>query len=220
MELYDELIKSSEPSAALYQKKGFALQKLSRISEALDAYLKADMIQPDDVWTVRKIALCYRLLGNFTKALEHYHHADFLKPGIVSVSMQMAKCLMALENYKEALQLYANLEKSYPDELKLWRAIAWCAFISGNLHQAEYYVEKVVTAIPDSIDLLNAGHIAMCLKKRNEALDFYRKSIDMQGTSYESLAAQFEADKQYLLRNGLSIAEQQLALDSLAYSLQ
>ncbi|MDX9747528.1 MAG: hypothetical protein RBT57_03410 [Paludibacter sp.] len=220
VELYDELIKSSEPSAALYQKKGFALQKLSRIGEALEAYLKADMIQPDDVWTVRKIALCYRLLGNFTRALEHYHHADFLKPGIVSISMQMAKCMMALENYKEALHLYAKLEKSYPDDLKLWRAIAWCAFISGNIHQAEYYVEKVLTAIPDSIDLLNAGHIALCLKKRNEALDFYRRSIDMQGISFDSLAAQFEADKNHLTHNGLSAAELQLTLDSLAYSVE
>lgn len=219
VELYDELIKSPEPSAALYQKKGFALQKLSRIGEALEAYLKADMIQPDDLWTVRKIALCYRLTGEHSKALEHYRHAEFLKPGIVSVTMQMAKCMIAMEQYKEALQLYAKLEKNYPDELKLWRAVAWCAFISGNLHQAEYYAEKVLSAAPEPIDLLNAGHIALCLKKRTEALEFYRKSLNMQGTTYESLAAQLDADKSYLLRNGLNTDEVKLLLDALAYSL-
>lgn len=63
VELYNELIKGTDPSAAMYQKCGFALQKLSRIDEALEAYKKADIIQPDDLWTVRKIALCYRLRG-------------------------------------------------------------------------------------------------------------------------------------------------------------
>jgi len=217
-ELYLELIKSSEPSAALYQKRAFALQKLNRIGEALEAYLKADMILPDDVWTVRKIALCYRMTGNFEKALEYYNHVDFLKPGLMTISLQKAKCMIALEQYQEALQLYSTLEKSYPDELKIGRATGWCAFIAGNLFQAEYYFEKVLSIAPDAIDLLNAGHIALCLKKRTEALNFYTRSLAMQDTTFELLVRQLEADKVYLYRNGLSADDLQLIVDALAYS--
>lgn len=216
--LYKELIQSSEPSASLYQKYGFSLQKMARIEEALAAYLKADMILPDDLWTVRKIALCYRLTGNFNKALEHYRHAEFLRPGTLSTGMQMAKCHIALENYNAALQLYKQLESQYPDDPKIIRATGWCAFISGNLHQAEYYYEKVISEIPDAIDWLNAGHVALCLKKRSEAVRFYRQSLDLQQSGPELLAQQLEADRSFLVKNGLSADDLQLFTDALAYS--
>lgn len=216
--LYKELIQSSDPSASLYQKYGFSLQKLSRIDAALEAYLKADMILPDDGWTVRKIALCYRLTGNYSKALEHYRHADFLKPGTLPVGMQMAKCYIALENYPQALQLYKQLEISYPDEQKIRRATGWCAFISGNLHQAEYYYEKVLSDMPDAIDLLNAGHVALCMNKRSMAVDLYKQSLELQQSGPELLAQQLDADKPYLLKNGLTADDLQLFFDALAYS--
>lgn len=219
IDLYSELIKGSEPSAALHQKLGFSYQKMGNIDQALSAYLKADLIQPDDIWTVRKIAMCYRTKGNFEKALEHYRHVDFLKPGVLSTRMQLAKCLIALENYTDALQLYAQLEKSYPDELKVWRATGWCAFIAGNLHQAEFYLEKVISSAPNAVDFLNAGHIALCLKKRNEAIDFYKKSLALQSSGTELLAAQLEADRLYLLKNGLTPDEIRLFLDAYTYSL-
>lgn len=218
VELYNELIKGTDPSAAMYQKCGFALQKLSRIDEALEAYKKADIIQPDDLWTVRKIALCYRLRGKYEQALEHYRHVDFLKPGTLNTRMQMAKCMIAMENYQDAMQVYTTLEKSYPEELKLWRAIGWNAFLTGNLFQAEYYLEKVLAVAPDAIDLLNAGHIALCLNKRTEAIEFYRKTLAMQDHSLEFIVRQMEADKSHLLKNGISADDIQLIVDALAYS--
>lgn len=218
VELYNELIKGTDPSAAMYQKCGFALQKLSRIDEALEAYKKADIIQPDDLWTVRKIALCYRLRGKYEQALEHYRHVDFLKPGTLNTRMQMAKCMIAMENYQDAMQVYTTLEKSYPEELKLWRAIGWNAFLTGNLFQAEYYLEKVLAVAPDAIDLLNAGHIALCLNKRTEAVEFYRKTLAMQDHSLEFIVRQMEADKSHLLKNGISADDIQLIVDALAYS--
>ena len=218
IELFTELLKSAEPSAAIYQKSGFALQKLSKIEEALSAYLKADIIQPDDLWTIRKIALCYRLTGRFEKALEQYRHADFLKPGTLNIRMQIAKCLMALDKHADALQLYSTLEKSFPGEIKLWRATGWCAFLAGNLHQAEYFFEKVLTELPDAIDWLNAGHIALCLKKRNEALQFYKRSLALQEVSLEILLSQLEADKPYLIKNGLNADDLRLVQDAISYS--
>ncbi|OJX88556.1 MAG: hypothetical protein BGP01_09450 [Paludibacter sp. 47-17] len=219
IDLYKELIKGSEPSAALNQKLGFAYQKLGNIDEALAAYLKADLIQPDDLWTVRKIALCYRTKGDFEKALEHYRHVDFLKPGVLSTRMQLAKCFIALENFADALQIYAQLEKNYPDELKIERATGWCAFIAGNLHQAEFYFEKVISSVPNAVDYLNAGHIALCLKKRTEALDFYKKSLALQSSGPELLAEQLEADRIYLVKNGLTLDDIHLFLDAYTYSL-
>jgi tetratricopeptide (TPR) repeat protein len=88
LELYAEISQEAIPTSAIYQKIGYSHQQLSELDKALEAYKKADIIQPDDSWTIRKIALCYRLSGNFEKALEYYQHADFLQPDQPNVIIQ------------------------------------------------------------------------------------------------------------------------------------
>ncbi len=217
IELFNELIQEQEPSAALHQKIGFSYQKNSQINEALGAYIKADMIMPDDLWTVKKIALCYRLSADYQKALEHYKHVDFLQPGKFNTKMHIANCLITLNKHKEALQVYAELEKTETFNEKLWRAISWCAFISGNIHQAEYYSEKIISSTPDATDYLNAGHIAFCIKNRSVAINYYKKCMELQKNSLEFVIDQINSDKTYLITNGVDSDEIQLLQDELSF---
>ncbi|MPL93051.1 hypothetical protein SDC9_39176 [bioreactor metagenome] len=215
--LFSELIEEQEPSAALYQKIGFAYQKNSQIREALDAYIKSDMILPDDVWTVKKIALCFRLTGNYEKALEHYKHADFLKPHQYNTKMQIANCLIGLNRHKEALHIYADMEKTDPDNEKLWKAISWCAFVSKNIHQADYYMEKVLSNVPDATDLLNAGHIAFCKKDRSTALKHYQNSLELRDGNLQLTIDQINKDREFLILNGVLPDEITLLSDELSF---
>ncbi|MEA4937678.1 MAG: hypothetical protein VB102_13745 [Paludibacter sp.] len=217
LEIFLELSKEKQPSSSLYQKIGFSFQKNSQIKEALEAYIKADMIMPDDLWTVKKIALCYRLSGNYEKALEHYKHLDFLQPGKYNTKMQIANCLIAINKHKEALQIYAELEKIETGNDDLWRAISWCAFISGNVFQAAYYSEKIISFTPNATDYLNAGHIAFCQKQRTVAIDFYRKSLYEQKNNLELIINQIQNDKFYLKANGLDSDEISLMMDELSF---
>lgn len=217
LEIFLELSKTGQPTSALYQKIGFSYQKNSQIKEALDAYIKADMIMPDDLWTVKKIALCYRLSGDYEKALEHYRHLDFLQPGKYQTKMQIANCLIANNKHKEALQIYSNLETSEYDNDDLWRAISWCAFISGNIHQAAYYSEKIISFTPNATDYLNAGHIAFCKKQRSIAIEFYKKSLYEQKNNIELVINQIQNDKSYLKVNGIDSDEISLMMDELSF---
>lgn len=60
LELYKELIALNHANARHFQKAGYCLQKEKRYKEAIDAYLKADVLKPDHVWTIRHLATCYR----------------------------------------------------------------------------------------------------------------------------------------------------------------
>lgn len=215
--LYLELIEEQEPLAANYQKLGFAYQRQSMLQDALDAYLKADMIQPDDVWTVKKIAFCYRIAGDYEKSLEHYRHVNFLQPGSQHIQLQMANCLIALDRHKEALQIYAELEKVNPDDRKIWQATYWCAFVAGNIHQAEYYIDKILNDTAGANDYLNAGHVALCLKKPKQAIDYYRTSLLLFENNMEVLMDQISSDKPHILRNGVKAADLSLLMDELLY---
>jgi len=217
LELFDEIQKESQPTASLYQKKGYSYQQTSQLQKALDAYLKADIIQPDDGWTIRKIALCYWLLGNFEKALEFYQHADYLKPNQPNVLLHVGHCYLELGNFKEALNVYFRLDAADGENSKVWRAITWCSFVSGNLSQAEYYAQKLINFEPTAHDYLNAGHIAWCQRRLTDAVLLYLKSWNLLQNNWDLFLETLNDDKPYLIANGVGAEEIPLFLDQLLY---
>ncbi len=220
LELFYQLSEENNSDAALYQKIGYACQKLSQFDKALEAYLKADLIQPDDLWTLRKIALCYRLSGQWEKALKYYAHADFLKPGQEVLRMNMARCHVELGAYKEALSLYHALEDSIRPELRmnLWRSIVASSLLAGDLSQAEYYVDKLLEAQPELSDFFWAGHVACCRRRFADALAYYQKAWKLRDENWELFLEQLEADALYLSSNGIDASEQALLMDEMLYS--
>ncbi len=219
LELFDELTGEQKPTADLYQKIGYACQKTSRLDRALEAYLKADIIQPDDLWTVKKIALCYRLLGNYEKALEYYRHADFLNPGELSTQMQIANAYLQEGKTKEALNLYFKLDAEHEDNVKVQRAIAWASFITGNLTQADQYMQKVLhgAASGNAQDYMNAGHIAWSGKNRQAALAYYKKSLALYPGGWQAFQDAWQQDTAHLQDNGIAPDEFPLMLDGVQY---
>ena len=214
LELFQKNLERTVPTASLYQKIGYSFQQISQISNALDAYLKADIIQPDDSWTVKKIALCYRLTGDYTKALEYYKHTDFLKPNQQSVLLQIANCYFELNKFKEALNIYLKIDAESDENYNIWRAIAWCSFVSGNLPQSDYYLTKILELdIALSQDFLNAGHVALCQQKINESISFYQKSLKLDENNWDLFVDNFNNDKKYLLNNGVKTDDIPLILD-------
>lgn len=219
IDLFQEVIAETEPQAAIYQKIGYSYQQTSQLSEALDAYLKADIIQPDDLWTIRKIALCYKLSGNFEKALEYYQHLDFLKPGQSGTLLQIGKCYVQLRKFKDALNVYFALDESSDSGIKVWRAIVWCAFVSGNMAQAEYYSQKIMESEPQYPDYLRAGHIAWCMKKNQLAMENYLQCIHANEDDFELFLEMMNDDKPYLKSNGIGADDINLMFDELRYRI-
>ncbi|MDR2841454.1 MAG: hypothetical protein LBV75_09415 [Paludibacter sp.] len=219
LELFEE-IKDTEPTATFFQKLGYAYQKTSKIQNALDAYLKADIINPDDLWNVKKIALCYKLSGNFEKALDYYNHAEFLNPDDLNIKLQKGKCLESMGKLKQAANYYVKLDTENSGSVKVWRALTCCAFISGNLAQAEFYVQRLLDENPDKLDYLYAGHIYWCKNHLQQAADFYIKYYELQQKNWTVLHEAIMRDKQYLQANGVDKDDFRLMLDTVQYGIK
>ena len=215
LELFEKIQLETSPTAALYQKIGYMYQQTSQFANALEAYNKADIIHPDDFWTIRKMALCYRLSGDFEKALEFYQQANYLKPNQTSILMQIGHCLVELGKFNEALNIYFKLDALEEENIKVWRAISWCSFVLGNIQQADYYTKKLLESEPNAHDFLNLGHVAWCQRKMSEAVDFYRKSLELHQNNWELFVESFKEDKTYLFANGIDKDEIPLMLDVL-----
>jgi len=217
IELYHELLTENDPTAAVFQKIGYCFQQLSDIKSALEAFLKADIIQPDDLWTTKKIALCYKLLGDFEKVLEYYKHADFLRPNQQKVLLQIANCYLELDQYKHALEIYAGLELADENNQKVQRAVVWCAFISGNTAQARYYSQRLLENQAVSADYIHAAYIEWVENNIKEAVVLLKQAILLANNDAALVYSTIANDLQRLRSAGIHLSEFQLMWDGIMY---
>ena len=200
------------PNADIFQKTGFCLQKEKRYQEAVDAYLKADMLKPDHLWTLRHLATCYRQMKKFDAALEYYHRVETIQPENHNVLFYTASCLAEQKRYEDALQYFFKLDFLENNCMKAWRGIGWCSFVSGKHEQAMKYYDKLLASKPLATDYLNAGHVAWVLGNIEKAAGLYGKAMAESG-SKDAFLEIFDRDRNSLLKQGIAAEEIPLMLD-------
>lgn len=206
--------KNKDVDYQFYQKMGYAFQRSHKYSKALDCYCRADIMQPDNLWTMRHSAQCYRILGNPQKALDTLNHAELFDSENLSLQIQIGECLVDLKQYKEALSRFFKVEFLKPNMVKAWRAIAWCAFLSDKIEQATKYYDRLVSqSKPLAQDFLNAGHVAWTQGNINKAASMYKKCINIEGK--DKFKIEFDADFSILQEKGIEKSDYPLMLDLL-----
>lgn len=220
LELFEEIVnEENEKSAILYQKIAYSYQQTSQLFKALDAYKKADLIQPDDFWTNRKMALCYMLLGDAKNALKTYQHAHFIKPENVSVQLQIVNCLMELKRHDEALRNLLEIHKEHPENQKVLRTIVFCSFIAKNLPQTNYFSTLLAENHNLSAqDHIIAGNIAWCIQENQTAKENYNAALKMLENNWDNFVDLFKQNKDLLIQNGVEENEIPMLLDAIRYN--
>lgn len=214
VQVYNIMEKRGNPYSAdyrFYQQKGYALQRIRSYSEALESYIRADILQPDNSWTLRHTAQCYRMQGESTKALELLLRAEKYSSDSLSLQIQIGDCLVDLKRYEEALSRFFKVDYLKPDYVKAWRAIAWCAFLAGRTDRSIEYYEKLLAAKPTYIDYLNAGHVYWTTGNVQQAATMYSHSIRL--SDREHFEEEFHKDCEILLEKGISETDLPLMLD-------
>ncbi len=215
-ELFAEIVemtqKAGTPRSELYQKLGYVLQKQKRYSEAIKAYIDADMLTPDNLWTNSHLATCYRMNREYEKALEFYRKVEAATPDSHSVLFYIGNCLAQLRQYEEALKYFFKLDYLEENCLKAWRGIAWCSFVCNKHEQSTRYYEKIIAYKPAQIDFLNAGHVAWSAGDLPKAASLYTKAKSLSPTK-DAFVELFYKDKKYLMKQGIAEEDIPLMLD-------
>ena len=219
-EVYGILEDDGDLSPEGIQKMGYAFQKQEEYQKALDCYLKADIILPENVWNLKKIGLCYRYLKQPEKALPYFHQAEYKDPENLHTEISIAHCLLDLQKYDDALKSYFKVEYLAPDNHKVWRPIAWCSFVLGKFDQSRKYYNKLLDQGNNPFDLMNLGHVEWCLGDRIKALDYYRQSIVSAEMGFETFLDSFEEDLKHLIEHGVDSEDIPIVLDHLRYLLE
>ena len=211
---------STPPDAQLYQKMGHAMQKTGDVEGAVEQYLKAEMLDGRNDWTLRRLARCLMALNRHDEALQRLLVLEEKHPQHAATALNIGRCLVAAERYDEAIKSYYKAE--YLDEKsgKALRPLAWCLMLTGDLTQSRKYYEKVISSTtPEPADYLNMGHLALAEGNFKEALNLYSLNITARGGSADDFIADMRADTPSLAKIGVDTTLIPLLVDALLYTL-
>ena len=217
--IYNRLSEHIQDSDILFQKIGYCKQMGGDIEGALEAYLRADLLNTESKWVIRRIAGCYRTLKQPEEALKYYRRYETLSPDNLSAQISIGHCYLELKNYNEALKYYFKVDYLDNKSHKAWRPIAWCSFLTGKYDQARNYYKKITDSQPDTQDYLNAGHTEWALQNIKGALSYYKQAIEADDYDFNKFREQFIQDIPDLLVAGIEENEVPLMLDQLQYTL-
>ncbi len=220
MEAFEIILQKQQDNVEIIQKLAYCHQQNKEYNKALNWYLKADILKPEQIWTTKKIALMYKHLKQPEKALEYYSIAERIKPEDLYTQASIGHCHLDLKNYNEALKYYFKVEYLDESNTNVWRPIAWCSFVIGKLDQAEKYYHKLLVSSSNKHDLINIAHVLWCKNNRREALKFYQKAIVQMHNNFDVFFEVFNDDIPYLTQNGINKNDIPFIIDQLKYNIE
>lgn len=213
LELFKQLEAEDDKTADLFQKMGYCHQQMEECDKALKYYMQADIISPNNKWTIRKIALCYRMVKDYEHALEYYLKSEEFYPNRQNIQIQIGNCFLHLKKYEEALSYYFKVEYDSTDNIKMWRAIAWTSFLCGKLEQAAKFYNRIIEKQAQWTDFLNAGHVEWTNSDKKSAAIFYKKALELSGNDIDIFIKAFNEDSHYLKEKGIDPTDISIILD-------
>lgn len=201
-------------SSENYQKKGYCLQKQKLYEQAIVEYRKAEIIQPDNLWLTKSLALCYKQIGNHEKAIDYYLDAEKIKPEDLTVCQNLGQLYAQKKEYEKALHYFYKIEFTGKNPHKIWRSIAWVLFLHEKNEEAHRYYRQIFELTPTATDYINAGHVYMVDGNIKEALNHYRHAFSITNNEEETMQ-QIINDKLTLNELGVSTLDFHLTLEKL-----
>ena len=219
IELNKYMIQKNGPKGEYYEKIGYSYQKSGKFSDAIEFYKKAELFDSDHLWILKKLGWCSMKLKDYPNAIKYFEGCQQIQPNDLILPAQIGQCHLNLKNFEEALTSYIKVLYFQPDNLKVLRPIAYCQFVLGRLNAAEESYNKILQGDSGPFDLMNAGHVQLCLNNRKEALKLYKQSKLDWLFSTNSFQSVFEEDIPYLIKNGISEEDLPLILDYLLFQV-
>ena len=178
LEMFRSIEKTMPPSAELYQKIGFCLQKGGEIEAALEYYRRSELIDSRSVWTLKRIGGCLMILGQFREAAECFERIEALQPDSKNVILNLVNCYIEIREYDKALPLLHKLLYFEPDDVKALRMLAWVQLATGDYKSATTNYKRLVTEFTATpTDYVRMGHIAYMKGDVTEAIKNYRLAL-------------------------------------------
>lgn len=219
--LLQTVARTSSSSPHVWEKIGFCLEKTPNGNqEAIEAYMKAQLFNPDSRWIARRLGICYRREADYRNAIEYLEMAR-PEDGAFdrNLSLLIADTLTEAGKWEDALRELYRVDYETPDDPDVTRRMARCAFRANDLEKAESLIGVIPNINRSEDDYRMMGHIAFLRKDMAEATRFYRLTV-RPNDEKRLWKSQILSDLDILISLGGNRQDLLLLLESLAYSIE
>ncbi len=210
----DTLPQHEPPSDALmsehinHMDKAIELHKGGLLEEAVNEYLAAIRLYPDNYVAHEGLALCYLQLEMFDEAEREYREALRLDPEDQEVLLSLANLLNLKGSYSESIDIFEELLYTMPDNPDVHRGLATALFELGQIGEAQEELEEVLRLDPSDCEThSNLGLVLGLQGFVDEAFAEFQTALELMpdytdahynlGMVYELNDMQEEAKKKY-----------------------
>ena len=143
-------------------------------------------IDPDNERALLSLGRTAFKQKSYEQALHYFERLLLLHPEKKSYLLNKAVCQTHLGDYEEALQVLFRLNYEDADDTAVLRALAWTLLCSDKIEQAcNRYAELTSKEGATSEDFLNQGYSQWIAHNIKEAVESFKKSIQLSGNNSE-----------------------------------
>ncbi len=162
----------------LWEKTGYCLEALEEYPAAIECYVKAELFNPDKLWTVRRLSEVYVKAGKVSKAAPYARRVVESDPEDIKALLTLADIENSVGNLDLMLKALYKADYIAPDRRDIWTRIVLGESRSGQPAKARKYLAKLLSDAPTPDDYMLAGHLALAEGDLRQAASMYRQSID------------------------------------------
>ncbi|MGA2789088.1 MAG: tetratricopeptide repeat protein, partial [Verrucomicrobiota bacterium] len=174
-----------------------------RVEEAMEHYLKAVRINPNNPEVLTDLGVALAAKGQFDEAIENYRKVIQINPDFDSALFNLGIALAAKGRFDEAIENYYKAIQISPNNSKALYNLGNTLAAMGRFDEAIENYRKANQISPNKPEVLNNLGAALAAKGRfDEAIDDYYKAIQIdpnypkaQNNLGNALAAQGRFDE-------------------------
>ena len=182
----------SPGDADAHYRLGNSLFDEGKITEALQAYLRAIEVDPEHVGAHCNSGLSYRLLGDMESAIESYTAAISIDPNDTTVLKNLAFALQSTGDRIGAVEHLTYLAKLQPEDVNVHTELAQLEFELEQYTESAAHYEKVIQLDARYADAhYNLGLCYYNLEKWDAAIRAWNTALDFESvrrSTYKGLA--------------------------------
>ncbi len=207
LRVFENATKTNPRHTDAWYKYGLLLQKQDKDTEAFIAYKSVVELNPqhEDAWFL--IGLYLSRHDENIKSLKVFEKVIELSPQQNLRAWYMKGTILEkIDKKDEALTAYEEAIKVDPSNIDSRHRLGWCYFTTGHIPEAKEQFKIILKSEKPKLAHMNIGHCELILENKNEAIDNYRKSLDLWNCSQEFFDG-FEKDFKYIKPQGITKEE-------------
>ncbi len=182
--------------SVIYKKLGYMYSEGKQTRNAIDAYLKALELDPEDVNIYYNLASLYEATGDRANADKYLSIVMEKKPDDIESRIKMAEGLIAKKEYKKAEEYLNEVTRVRPDYTDAWLMLANLEEKRGNKKALREYYKKILSLVPENKTVLfNLGTLEYETGNTNDAKDYFLKYLKANPGDIESREFLFDIYK-------------------------